>query len=78
MRYDVAAEGTRSGGRVFAHMTSKIDGLADGLKVDAQGNVYTAGPGGVWVLSPAGHALGPIEPPETRQLRVGRQDGKTL
>ena len=37
MRYDVAADGTLSGGRVFADPTSKTDGLADGLKVDSRG-----------------------------------------
>ena len=37
MRYDVAADGTLSVGRVFADLTSKTDGLADGLKVDSRG-----------------------------------------
>lgn len=33
-------------------------GLPDGLKVDIQGNVFAAGPGGVLVLSPEGQLLG--------------------
>jgi len=78
MRYDVAADGTLSGGRVFADLTSKTDGLADGLKVDAQGNVYTTGPGGVWILSPAGTHLGTIKPPETPANCGWGEDGKTL
>jgi gluconolactonase len=78
MRYDVAADGTLSGGRVFADMTSKTEGLADGLKVDAQGNVYTTGPGGVWVLSPAGKHLGTIAPPEGPANCGWGDDGKTL
>jgi gluconolactonase len=78
MRYDVAADGTLRGGRVFADLTSKIDGLADGLKVDAQGNVYTTGPGGVWVFSPAGAHLGTIKPPETPANCGWGEDGKTL
>ncbi len=78
MRYDVAADGTLSGGRVFADLTSKTDGLADGLKVDAQGNVYTTGPGGVWVLSPAGKHLGTIAPPEIPANCGWGEDGKTL
>jgi len=78
MRYDVAADGTLSGGRVFADLTSKIDGLADGLKVDAQGNVYTTGPGGVWILSPAGKHLGTIAPPEVPANCGWGDDGKTL
>jgi gluconolactonase len=78
MRYDLAANGTLANGRVFADLTSKIDGLADGLKVDARGNVYTTGPGGVWVLSPAGKHLGTIRPPETPANCGWGDDGKTL
>jgi len=78
MRYDVAPDGALTGGRVFADLTSKIDGLADGLKVDAKGNVYTTGPGGVWVLSPAGKHLGTIRPPEGPANCGWGDDGKTL
>jgi gluconolactonase len=78
MRYDVAADGTLSGGRVFADLTSKTDGLADGLKVDAKGNIYTTGPGGVWVFSPAGVHLGTIKPPEIPANCGWGDDGKTL
>ncbi|PYT29418.1 MAG: SMP-30/gluconolactonase/LRE family protein [Acidobacteria bacterium] len=53
MRYDVAADGTVSNGKVFADVTAeKEDGLPDGMKVDSQGDVYGSGPGGVWVFSP--------------------------
>jgi gluconolactonase len=78
MRYDVATDGTLSGGRVFADLTSKTDGLADGLKVDAKGNVYTTGPGGIWVLSPEGKHLGTIAPPEGPANCGWGDDGKTL
>jgi gluconolactonase len=78
MRYDVGADGTLSGGRVFADLTSKVDGLADGLKVDAQGNVYTTGPAGVWILSSAGKHLGTIAPPEVPANCGWGDDGKTL
>ena len=78
MRYDVAADGTLVNGRVFANLTSKIDGLADGMKVDSKGNVYTTGPGGVWVLSPSGKHLGTIAPPEIPANCGWGDDGKTL
>jgi gluconolactonase len=78
MRYDVVADGTLVNGRVFADLTSKIDGVADGMKVDAKGNVYTTGPGGVWVLSPSGKHLGTIAPPETPANCAWGDDGKTL
>ena len=65
MRYDLAANGTVGNGRVLADVTAeKEDGLPDGMKVDAQGNVYATGPGGVWVFAPSGKHLGTIKPPE--------------
>src|SRR5690349_10042675 len=78
MRYDVAADGTLANGRVFADLTGKADGLADGLKVDAKGHVYTTGPGGVWVFSPEGKHLGTIAPPEVPANCGWGEDGKTL
>jgi gluconolactonase len=79
MRYDVAANGTLSNGKVFADVTSeKEDGLPDGMKVDTLGNVYATGPGGVWVFSPDGKHLGTIKPPETPANCGWGDDGKTL
>src|ERR1017187_4011662 len=47
MRYDVAADGSVSGGRVFADVTAeKEDGLPDGMKVDSQGQHLRRWPGG--------------------------------
>jgi gluconolactonase len=79
MRYDVAANGSVSGGKVFADMTGKGgDGLADGVKVDSKGNVYTTGPLGVWVFAPDGKHLGTIKPPEVPANCGWGDDGKTL
>jgi len=79
MRYDVAADGTVSNGRVFADVTAETaDGLPDGMKVDVQGNVYASGPGGLWVFSPEGKHLGTIKPPETPANCNWADDGKTL
>jgi gluconolactonase len=36
----------------------------DGMRVDKLGNVYTTGPGGVWLVNPDGKALGIIHTPE--------------
>ena len=77
MRYDVAADGTVSNGKVFADVTAeKEDGLPDGMKVDSLGNVYGTGPGGVWVFSPDGKHLGTIKPPETPANCGWGDDGK--
>ena len=79
MRYDVAADGTVTNGKVFADVTAeKEDGLPDGMKVDVQGNLYVSGPGGVWVFSPEGKHLGTIKPGETPANCAWAEDGKTL
>ena len=79
MQYDVAADGTVKNGRVFYDVTAeKEDGLPDGMKVDSQGNLYCAGPGGVWVFSPDGKHLGTIKPPETPANCNWGDDGKSL
>jgi gluconolactonase len=79
MRYDVADDGSVGNGRVFFDVTAeKEDGLPDGMKVDAQGNVYGSGPGGVWVFSAEGKHLGTIKPPETPANCGWGDDGKSL
>jgi gluconolactonase len=79
MRYDLAADGTVSNGKVFADVTAeKEDGLPDGMKVDSLGNVYGSGPGGIWVFSPDGKHLGTIKPPETPANCGWGDDGKSL
>jgi gluconolactonase len=75
----VAADGSVSNGRVFADVTAeKEDGVPDGMKVDSRGNVYAAGPGGVWVFAPDGKRLGAIKPPETPANCNWGDDGKSL
>jgi gluconolactonase len=80
MRYAVHADGTLSNGQVFFDMTSAVgEDAIDGLKVDQQGNLYVSGPGGLWILSPAGKHLGTIKGPEhPHNLAWGDDDGKTL
>jgi gluconolactonase len=79
MRYDVAADGTLSNGRVFFDVTSSTEpGLPDGLKVDANGIIYATGPGGTWVFTPEGKHLGTIKTPETPANCGWGDDGKSL
>jgi sugar lactone lactonase YvrE len=40
------------------------EGAPDGMKLDARGNLWTTGPGGIWVLDPSGEPLGVVEIPE--------------
>jgi len=47
--------------------------------VDARGNLYVSGPGGVWVISPAGKHLGTLRLPELpANFAWGDADGKAL
>jgi gluconolactonase len=79
MRYDVADDGSVKNGRVFFDVTAeKEEGLPDGMKVDVQGNLYCAGPGGIWVFSPDGKHLGTIKPGETPANCNWGDDGKSL
>jgi gluconolactonase len=79
MRYDVAPNGTVSNGKVLADISNETDtNVPDGLKVDAQGNVWAAGPGGVWVFSPDGKHLGTIKTPESPSNVGWGDDGKSL
>jgi gluconolactonase len=79
MRYDVAADGSVSNGRMFFDLNDAADrGIPDGLKIDSKGNLWGAGPGGVWVISPEGKHLGTIQPGETAANLNWGDDGKTL
>jgi len=79
-RWPVKADGTLGKGEVFF----SLDGVAgddalDGLKVDVLGNLYVSGPGGLWIVSPQGRALGVLELPEhAHNFTWGEADGRTL
>jgi gluconolactonase len=80
MRYTVRRDGTVTDGMLFCDATSDTrPGAPDGMKVDQKGNLYSAGPGGVWIFSPAGKHLGTIDFPEkVANVAWGDTDYKTL
>lgn len=80
MRYPVKPDGTLGAGAVFFDASSDTRaGNPDGIKVDRAGNVYGAGPGGVWIFSPAGKHLATILVPEVvSNLNWGGADGRSL
>jgi gluconolactonase len=80
MRYRVKPDGTLTDGRVICDATSDTrPGAPDGMKVDVEGNIYSAAPGGVWILSPEGRHLATIVMPEkTANVAWGGPDNKTL
>lgn len=61
-----------------AEAKQKQPGLPDGLKVDAAGNVFATGPGGVWIFNDAGKVLGKIKVTVPTSNCAFTQDGKVL
>jgi gluconolactonase len=64
LAYPVRPDGTLGAGRQFAEASAWVrdgDGVPDGLKVDAAGHVFAAGPGGIHVFASDGARLGRIE-----------------
>jgi gluconolactonase len=80
MRYDVRPDGTVANGRLFADMSvGKGNGNPDGMKFDERGNLYSVGPGGIWVINPAGQQIGLIVPPENAPgFAFGDPDRKSI
>jgi gluconolactonase len=80
MRYRVRPDGTLTDAKLFYDATSdQRPGSPDGMKVDVEGNIYSAGPGGVWIFSPEGRHLGTIVMPErTSNVTWAGTDRKTL
>jgi gluconolactonase len=62
--YDISEDGSLKNGRVFADMSNGGQGVPDGLKTDEAGNVWVAGPGGIWVFNAEGQHLGTVPVPE--------------
>ena len=76
--FDVRPDGTLANSRVLLDMASDDPGVPDGLKVDAQGNVFCTGPGGVWVCRADGTLLGRIVLPELPANLGWGEDGSVL
>jgi gluconolactonase len=79
-RYPVNADGTLGRGELFFDMTGAPgEDAIDGIKIDQNGNVYVSGPGGLWILSPAGKHLGTVQGPEhPHNMNWGDADHRTL
>jgi gluconolactonase len=80
MRYRARPDGTLTDAKLFYDASSDPrPGNPDGMKVDVEGNIYSAGPGGVWIFSPEGRHLGTIVMPErTSNLTWAGPDRRTL
>jgi gluconolactonase len=80
LRYKVQPDGSVTDGQTFLDAkTDSTPGVPDGMRVDKKGNIYSAGPGGVWIISPEGKHIGTIKVPEVvGNVAWGDKDGKTL
>jgi gluconolactonase len=65
---------------LLASVSGEAETMPQGLAVDERGNVYCAGPGGIWVVAPAGGHLGIIPHPasSTTNLAFGGTDRQVL
>jgi len=78
--YDVNPNGALANGRIFGEEPGgPKEGVPDGMKVDAQGNLFVTGPEGIWIWDPEGHHLGTVIIPEQpANLAWGDKDYGTL
>ena len=75
--WDVMNDTSIANRRRFASMTPP--GYADGMKVDSLGNLFSAGPLGIWVFGPDGAVLDTIlVPGQTSNCNWGDPDRRTL
>ncbi|WP_278465476.1 SMP-30/gluconolactonase/LRE family protein [Gimesia maris] len=77
--FPILADGTVGEGRLFFDPETSRKDSPDGMSIDAEGNLYLSGRGGVWVASPYGKSRGLIPVPEfCSNVTFGGADGKTL
>ena len=84
MSFPVKEDGTLGAGKILKDVTEMskqpgVKGLPDGMKVDAKGNLWATGPGGVHIMAPDGTLLGRIDTKQsTSNCTFGGPQGTTL
>ncbi|HVN80171.1 MAG TPA: SMP-30/gluconolactonase/LRE family protein [Terriglobia bacterium] len=80
MRYTVQPDGSLKDPKLLYDATAdNRPGSSDGMKIDSAGNIYSTGPGGIWIFTPEGKPIATILLPEKPgNLVFGGEDGKTL
>jgi len=83
LAYPLGADGMPRAAATIFHdfsepLSRKLPGLPDGLKVDKAGRLFASGPGGIYVLSPEGKALGLIATGKAAANCAFGEDGRTL
>ena len=85
MAFDLKPDRTVANPRTFFNgadlrtRNPNLKGAFDGMAVDAAGNLFATGPGGVLIITPTGQHLGTIATGEaTSNCEFGGNDGRTL
>lgn len=81
MAFDVKDDGTLANGRLFFDATAWTNtkkGVPDGMKVDKEGNLFAAGPGGIHIFASDGTHLGSIETGVATSNCAWGNDGSVL
>ena len=77
--FTVGKDGALHDGRLWAETRGDKPGAPDGMKLDAAGNVYCCGPGGIHVFDPDARLLEILEAPEhTANFAWGDDDYQSL
>jgi gluconolactonase len=79
--FDVKSDGTLSPGKILFDGTEQAKGrpgVADSLKVDTEGNIFAAAPGGLFVIAPDGTLLGRFDLGTATGNCAWGEDGSTL
>ena len=77
--FDVAADGAVGNPRIFYRLVGTEPGVADGMKVDVEGNLYCTGPAGIHVIAPDGRLLGRLKiPGHCTNMAWGDADWRTM
>jgi len=77
--FDVQPDGSVTNARIFHKLEGSEEGIADGMKVDSEGNVYCSGPGGIHVLSREGQRIARIRiPGHVTNMGWGDDDWRSM
>jgi gluconolactonase len=77
--FDVQTDGSVTNARIFHKLEGSEEGIADGMKVDSEGNVYCSGPGGIHVMDPAGKRIARIRiPGHVTNMGWGGDDWRSM
>jgi gluconolactonase len=77
--FDVRTDGSVGPGRLFHKLAGNEPGVADGMKIDSEDNVYCTGPGGIHIMDSSGKLLGRLLlPGHNTNVAWGDDDWRSL